>query len=102
MAGDLPKITEADIQGMSSEQSFQRGLNYYRSGALFEPVRQDNELRRLQLHSLPRLSHPRAPGHPERPLHLPLRLGRHLQTSRRPAPDLGPRTGQLPRPPAPG
>lgn len=38
-------ITEADIKQLSTEQSFQRGLNYYRGGALFDLVRQGNELR---------------------------------------------------------
>jgi tetratricopeptide (TPR) repeat protein len=45
MRETIPEITEADIQRLGSERSFQRGQSYYRSGALFEPVRQGNELR---------------------------------------------------------
>jgi len=41
----LPTITEADIQRLSTEQSFERGRSYYRGGALFELVQQGNELR---------------------------------------------------------
>ena len=40
-----PSITESDIKRLSNEQSFQRGANYYRSGVLFDLVRQGNELR---------------------------------------------------------
>jgi uncharacterized Zn finger protein len=45
MTENLPTITEADIRQMSSEQSFERGTGYYYQGALFELVRQGNELR---------------------------------------------------------
>jgi uncharacterized Zn finger protein len=45
MTETLPAITEADIRHLSSEQSFERGTGYYSHGALFELVRQGNELR---------------------------------------------------------
>jgi uncharacterized Zn finger protein len=45
MTETLPTITEADIRRLSSEQSFERGTGYYSHGALFELVRQGNELR---------------------------------------------------------
>jgi uncharacterized Zn finger protein len=45
MTDNLPTVTEADIRRLSSEQSFERGTDYYHHGALFELVRQGNELR---------------------------------------------------------
>jgi uncharacterized Zn finger protein len=45
MTENLPTVTEADIRRLSSEQSFERGTDYYHHGALFELVRQGNELR---------------------------------------------------------
>jgi uncharacterized Zn finger protein len=45
MTETLPTITEADIRHLSSEQSFERGTGYYYHGALFDSVRQGNELR---------------------------------------------------------
>jgi uncharacterized Zn finger protein len=45
MTDNFPSITEADIRRLSSEQSFERGVDYYQGGALFELVRQGNELR---------------------------------------------------------
>jgi uncharacterized Zn finger protein len=45
MTETLPTISEADIRRLSSEQSFERGSGYYYHGALFELVRQGNELR---------------------------------------------------------
>lgn len=45
MGQTTPKISEADIKRLCSDRSFQRGQSYYRSGALFEPVRQGTELR---------------------------------------------------------
>jgi len=45
MSEDLPSVTKADVCGLATEQSFDRGINYYHSGAIFEPVRQGNELR---------------------------------------------------------
>lgn len=45
MSSKLPKISEADIKQLSNTQSFERGMSYYRGGALFEPVRQGNEIR---------------------------------------------------------
>ena len=41
----IPKITEGDIKQLSNPQSFDRGRICYHSGALFEAVRQGNELR---------------------------------------------------------
>ncbi len=45
MTENIPKITETAIKQLSSEQSFSRGQSYYRGGALFELVCQDNDLR---------------------------------------------------------
>lgn len=45
MTDDFPKITEAEIKRFCSAQSFQRGLEYYHSEALFDLVRQEHELR---------------------------------------------------------
>jgi uncharacterized Zn finger protein len=45
MTETLPTISEADIRRLSSEQSFERGTGYYYHGALFDLVRQGNELR---------------------------------------------------------
>lgn len=45
MSDSPPSITEAQIRQLSSDQSFERGHKYYRQGAVFEPVRQGNELR---------------------------------------------------------
>jgi uncharacterized Zn finger protein len=45
MSERLSPITEADVRRLASEQSFNRGASYYRSGTIFEPVRQGNELR---------------------------------------------------------
>src|SRR5215210_5177821 len=41
----LPRLTEAHVREMASEKSFERGVDYYRDGAVFEPVRQALELR---------------------------------------------------------
>ncbi len=45
MSKNLPRLSEADIRQLSNEQSFSRGKNYYRSGALFELIRRGNEIR---------------------------------------------------------
>ena len=45
MSKNLPRLTEGDIRQLSNEQSFSRGQDYYRGGALFELVCQENELR---------------------------------------------------------
>lgn len=45
MITKVPPISESDIKHLSNEQSFQRGTNYYSGGALFDLVRQGNELR---------------------------------------------------------
>ncbi len=45
MTSKPPKITEADIEQMTTEKSFKRGRSYYLSGALFDPVRQGSEIR---------------------------------------------------------
>jgi hypothetical protein len=34
----LPRLTEAHIRKLASGQSFERGKNYYRDGAVLEPV----------------------------------------------------------------
>ena len=44
MTDSLPNITEETIQKMSSDKSYDRGYRYYRSGAIFDPVRQGNQL----------------------------------------------------------
>ncbi len=41
----LPTLTESDIRRYADPQSFQRGMNYYHQGAIFNPVRQGNVLR---------------------------------------------------------
>jgi uncharacterized Zn finger protein len=41
----LPHLTEADVRGLASEKSFERGETYYRDRAILEPVRQARELR---------------------------------------------------------
>jgi uncharacterized Zn finger protein len=41
----MPRLTEAHIRNLASESSFERGQNYYRDGAVLEPVRQEMELR---------------------------------------------------------
>lgn len=40
-----PKLTEAQVYALASEQSFERGLKYYQDGAIVEPVSQGMELR---------------------------------------------------------
>jgi len=35
----LPKLTEAQIKAMASEQSFARGEGYYDDGAILNPLR---------------------------------------------------------------
>ena len=41
----LPRLTEAHIRELASEQSFERGETYYHDGAVIEPIRQARELR---------------------------------------------------------
>jgi uncharacterized Zn finger protein len=41
----LPRLTEAHVRELASEKSFERGEDYYRDGAVLEPVRQVSELR---------------------------------------------------------
>lgn len=41
----LPRLTEAHVRELASEKSFERGQQYYRDGAVLEPVRQAWELR---------------------------------------------------------
>jgi len=41
----LPTLTENDIRRYADPQSFQRGMGYYRHGAIHDPIRQENELR---------------------------------------------------------
>ena len=45
MTQRTPKITETTIRNLSSQQSFDKGQNYFRRGAVREPVRQGDELR---------------------------------------------------------
>lgn len=42
---NLPRLTEAQVRQLGSQQSFERGKSYYREGAIVEPVRQGLELR---------------------------------------------------------
>jgi uncharacterized Zn finger protein len=39
-----PKLTEAKIRKLCTAQSFERGLQYYESGAITQPTRQDNRI----------------------------------------------------------
>jgi uncharacterized Zn finger protein len=41
----LPKLTETQIRALANSQSFQRGEDYFRRGAILEPMRQGLELR---------------------------------------------------------
>ncbi|HEX5733377.1 MAG TPA: SWIM zinc finger family protein [Blastocatellia bacterium] len=41
----LPRVTEADVRGLASEKSFERGESYYKDGAIMDPVRQGTQLR---------------------------------------------------------
>jgi len=41
----MPSLTEATIRSHASEQSFERGREYYRSGAIYNTIRQGNTLR---------------------------------------------------------
>jgi len=45
--GNLPQLTEEDIQLLCTEQSFERGEDYYWQGAIREPLRQGMTLRAL-------------------------------------------------------
>ncbi|MCB9076381.1 MAG: hypothetical protein H6631_02215 [Anaerolineaceae bacterium] len=45
MTQTTPKITETTIRKLSSQQSFDKGQNYFRRGAVREPIRQGDELR---------------------------------------------------------
>ncbi len=45
MPQGLPALAESDVRDLATERSFNRGVGYYRSGAIFEPVRQGDELR---------------------------------------------------------
>jgi uncharacterized Zn finger protein len=42
---NVPRLTEAQVRQLGSQQSFERGKSYYRDGAILEPVRQGLELR---------------------------------------------------------
>src|SRR5947209_4781571 len=42
---NVPRLTEAQVRKLASQQSFERGKGYYRDGAILEPVRQGLELR---------------------------------------------------------
>jgi uncharacterized Zn finger protein len=44
-ASSLPRLTEKQIRALATEQSFERGDRYYRQGAIFNAVRQDQSLR---------------------------------------------------------
>lgn len=41
----MPSLTEDDIRALASSQSFERGIDYYRSGALFDTRQVGSELR---------------------------------------------------------
>lgn len=41
----LPRLTEAHVRKLASEQSFARGVDYFHEGAILEPVSQGMELR---------------------------------------------------------
>src|SRR5437763_10008489 len=41
----LPRLTEAMVRALATDQSFERGKSYYRDGAVSETVRQGMELR---------------------------------------------------------
>jgi uncharacterized Zn finger protein len=41
----LPRLTEAQVRGLASRKSFERGEDYFREGAVLEPFRQGAELR---------------------------------------------------------
>lgn len=41
----LPTLTESQVRRLAGEKSFERGLGYYRGGAILEPIRQGMELR---------------------------------------------------------
>lgn len=41
----LPRITEADVRGLASEKSFERGESYYQDETILDPIRQGMELR---------------------------------------------------------
>ncbi|RME98415.1 MAG: hypothetical protein D6768_17375 [Chloroflexi bacterium] len=45
MARKQPRITEKTIRGLSSEKSFDRGMRYFKQGAVFDLVQQENTLR---------------------------------------------------------
>ena len=42
---NTPRLTEAHVRRLASEQSFERGEEYYEAGAITDPVRQGMELR---------------------------------------------------------
>lgn len=42
---NMPRLTEAQVRQLGSQQSYARGKSYYRDGAILEPVRQGLELR---------------------------------------------------------
>ncbi|MEA3346125.1 MAG: hypothetical protein U9Q78_07790 [Chloroflexota bacterium] len=44
---DSPPLTEEDIQLLCTEKSFRRGENYYRRGAIRDPLRQGGTLQAL-------------------------------------------------------
>src|SRR5437763_14208792 len=45
MIDKLPRLTEAQVRKLASGQSFERGEDYLRGGAILEPVSQGMELR---------------------------------------------------------
>lgn len=44
MAASPPLLKESQIKPLATEQSFERGENYYLNGAIFNPMRQGNTL----------------------------------------------------------
>lgn len=44
MAASLPRLTEADVEGYIPDPYFERGRNYYHSGAISDAVRRGNQI----------------------------------------------------------
>ena len=62
MPETVPSLTEDDIRALASPQSFERGADYYRSGAVFNARQAGNDLR----------------GHCRGSSHTPYRISAHL------------------------
>lgn len=44
MTASLPRLTESQVSALATEQSWQKGKRYFRTGAIANPVRQDHRL----------------------------------------------------------